>query len=332
MSEGVVLVLALLMPLSFKVYVNLSLFFAVPVGFSVLLLQWVQKAVRFRSFFATAVTQAVLYFLDLALCIVLVFVSLKLSGDFNKEASFHSLDAWFAHNYGFFLLFCAAFLFLVFVVTAVTELSRKIGPRVMRNWLLGYYHNPRKEDRVVMFLDLKGSTTLGEQLGDEKFSAFVRDFFGDMSEPLEQTKGEVSHYIGDEAVITWNPVSGANEAKAIEFVYLFEQVLAEKADRYAKHYGVVPAFKVGLHLGSVVVTEVGKTKSEFVLHGDTLNTAARLQGLCNEKGCRLILSDSIAGRLPHRSWFRVSPLGRVQLKGKLGETAVHRADWDILPG
>ena len=46
-------------------------------------------------------------------------------------------------------------------------------------------------------------------------------------------------------------------------------------------YGETPIFNAGMDAGVVTVTEIGDIKRDLAFHGDVLNTAARIQGLCN---------------------------------------------------
>jgi hypothetical protein len=56
-----------------------------------------------------------------------------------------------------------------FVVTAVfifvLQISRIVGGRTLRDWVLGRYHRPREEERFFLFVDLAGSTALAERIG-----------------------------------------------------------------------------------------------------------------------------------------------------------------------
>jgi adenylate cyclase len=78
----------------------------------------------------------------------------------------------------------------------------------------------------------------------------------------------------------------------------------------------VPGFKAGLHGGKVVTTQVGDIKSEIVYHGDVLNTAARIQELCNVYGSKLLVSDTLAGKLNLPNYLSLHGLEQVQLRGK----------------
>lgn len=193
-------------------------------------------------------------------------------------------------------------------------IGRKLGPGVMWSWMTGKYYAPREEEMVVMFLDMKDSTTLAEGLGTIAFSQLVKDFFADLTGPLLKTGARVSHYIGDEAVITWSPSRGLKKGGCLNLVPEFRRVLESRSGHYQAAYGLVPEFKAGAHIGLVVATEVGEIKSEIVLHGDTLNTAARIQGLCGPEGEMFLVSGELAGRLPDSPVLVA--LGERQVKGR----------------
>lgn len=219
-----------------------------------------------------------------------------------------------------FLNYTAIAFLVTMLVFAFFQLNTRLGPGVLWNLFTGKYHDPREEERIFMFLDLKDSTSLGEQLGNLKFSALVRDFFTDLTLPVLESKGEVSHYIGDEAVITWTPKRGLHNANCIQCFMKMREAVGKRADYYRSKYGVVPQFKAGLHIGPVIATQVGEIKSEIVYHGDVLNTAARLESLCNGVGYPLLLTAELAERLP--AHVRLRALGEHVLRGKGKELAI----------
>ncbi|CAN5730658.1 adenylate/guanylate cyclase domain-containing protein [soil metagenome] len=213
---------------------------------------------------------------------------------------------------GYTLLSACLGLLVAFAISSVIAISKKLGPGVLMRWITGRYHTPRAEERVFMFLDIRDSTTLAETLGDLRFSSLVRDFMADLSEPVIQTRAEVSHYIGDDAVLVWIPERAFQNDACIRLFSLLRERLEERAPHYTAAYGAVPSFKAGIHMGTAIVTEVGEIKSEIVYHGDTLNTTARIQGLCNELGYDLLVSETVAERLGEKG----QEVGRHALKGK----------------
>ncbi|MBS1724398.1 MAG: adenylate/guanylate cyclase domain-containing protein [Armatimonadetes bacterium] len=211
-------------------------------------------------------------------------------------------------------------------VTFVLQISRMLGPGVLSKWLLGQYRNPRQERRVFMFIDMKDSTTLAEKLGDMTFSALVQRFLGDLTEPVLKTKGEVSHYIGDEAVVCWNMANGAAATRCIESFFLFQDTLESRRAEYERDFGLLPGFKAGAHVGTVVATQVGEIKTEIVYHGDVLNTAARIQGMCGDLGATLLVSKELAEQVQLPARLVASSVGNHRLKGKEAELELVRID------
>ena len=100
-----------------------------------------------------------------------------------------------------------------FCINFALTVSRLIGPRTMMSYVTGRYYRPRQEHRIVLFADLIGSTKLGEQLGDQKFHAFLNQVFWDMTEPVLEAGGEIDRYIGDEIIVSWLLPEGASAAR-----------------------------------------------------------------------------------------------------------------------
>lgn len=196
------------------------------------------------------------------------------------------------------------------------QLTRKIGPRMLGRFLLGHYHQPVAEDRIFMFLDVKGATTLAEQLGDEPYSRLLSDFFRDISNPILATRGEVYQYVGDEVVITWLAADGLAQARCLHCYFDMVAAIQRRAGHYQARYGLVPEFKAGVHGGIVTATQVGEIKSEIVYHSDVLNTASRIQGQCNAVGSWLLVSADLHDRLGAANQLHFHHLGLFALRGK----------------
>ncbi len=205
---------------------------------------------------------------------------------------------------------------LFFAITMAHQVLRKLGGMaVVVSWITGKYHRPREEVGVFMFLDLKDSTPLAERLGNLEFSALIQEFFNDLGWAVFATKATVSHYIGDEAVIVWRPERAFKNANCVRLFFRMQEEIAKRAPLYQERFGVVPTFKAGVHMGSVVAAEVGRAKSEIVYHGDAVNTTARIVGMCAPLGRDFLVSKEIADRLTG-SGFPQESLGYHELKGK----------------
>ncbi|HEV2549795.1 MAG TPA: hypothetical protein VGU20_20945 [Stellaceae bacterium] len=112
----------------------------------------------------------------------------------------HRLDAaWLSA--GFPRIVAIAFVFSV-LFGAVFELTRLVGGRVLLNVTLGRYRHPTREERILMFLDLAGSTSLAEAIGEVRMHDLLTRFFFDIDEPIVAHGGEVHAYVGDEVIVT----------------------------------------------------------------------------------------------------------------------------------
>ena len=79
-----------------------------------------------------------------------------------------------------------------------------IGLRTLFDLMIGTYHRPMEEQKVLLFLDINGSTALAERLGALTTRAFVRKFLSDVSQPIVDYGGEIYLYKGDGLIAIWN--------------------------------------------------------------------------------------------------------------------------------
>jgi adenylate cyclase len=117
-----------------------------------------------------------------------------------------------------------------FVMNFGLVLMRLLGPRVAVSLLSGRYRWPRPEQRIVLFMDLRGSTQLAERLGDERFHRFLNEVFWDLTDPVLESAGEIYRYIGDEIIVTWPVRRRARNGGCVECVFAIEDALAAKGN------------------------------------------------------------------------------------------------------
>ena len=198
----------------------------------------------------------------------------------------------------------------------ILQVSDKFGQGVLISFLLGKYHRPQEDDRIFMFMDLKSSTTYAEKLGHIKYSQFIQDCFFDITDVITKYNAKIYQYVGDEVVLSWSIKEGIEHGHCINTFFAYDTLIKSKKNYYQNKYGIIPEFKAGLHLGKVTVVEVGEIKKELAYHGDVLNTAARIQGKCNDFQKRLLVSESIKIKLENQHLFDFSGIGDISLKGK----------------
>ena len=203
------------------------------------------------------------------------------------------------------------------------QVNHLLGEGILWKFIRGKYHRPREEERIFMFLDMKSSTTIAEQLGHVRFYSLLNELFHEISQPVLQTKAEIYQYVGDEVVLTWEVEDGVENSNCLETFFMFQESLAKNRDKYFKDFGVKPEFKAGLHFGKVVSAQIGDLKREIVYNGDVLNTTARIRDECNKYQRDCLVSGSLMHRLKSIDDFQWERLNVVTLRGKETEVELY---------
>ncbi len=212
------------------------------------------------------------------------------------------------------------------IFSLVKIANDKFGPGVFFNMLLGKYRKPQEEERILMFIDLKDSTKIAEQLGHETYSKFIQDCFSDLNSVLRKYDADVYQYVGDEAVLSWTTKKGFRKNNSVNLFFAFKDKLKKREEIYLQRYNLTPQFKAGLHCGKLMITEVGTIKKELAFHGDVINTAARIQGLCNKHSAELLVSQELLERSLITLKYKAELIGDLELRGKLNKLKIHRID------
>jgi class 3 adenylate cyclase len=214
------------------------------------------------------------------------------------------------------------------VIGAIFAFRRLIGGRVLGSFLLGTYHRPRREQRIVMFLDMASSTALAEQMGEVRVHDLITRFFFDIDRPIADHDGEVHAYVGDQVIVTW-PLSDdpKRNGRSLRCFFATEDRIADLAPGYTREFGVTPQFRAGIHAGPVVVSECGDTKRQIAYFGDTMNVAARLCDHSRSAGEALVASADMLKGAAIPCGLSVGSPANIRLRGRqtpVQAHAVHR--------
>jgi len=198
----------------------------------------------------------------------------------------------------------------------ILEADKKLGINVLKNLLLGKYHHPKQENRIFMFLDMKGSTTTAETLGHLKYSKFLQDIFKLLTDLVIDFKAEIYQFVGDEVVLTWKSDLGYRKNNALHFFYGFQTILKENDNYFTRNYGVIPIFKAAIHRGIVSVAEVGEISTQIAYHGDVVNTTSRIQELCNVYDTHLLVSEKFMSGMESQPANFKENAAEINLRGR----------------
>ena len=221
---------------------------------------------------------------------------------FSSRASF-----WIAVIYGAVITILSLF---------VNEVSDYLGGKVFNNFFTGKYHTPKVEERIFMFLDMKSSTTIAEKLGHVSYFQLLNKYYGDTTEAIIQTYGEVYQYAGDEIIVSWNLKNGLKDNNCIRCFYMMKETFQKHSESYTEQFGLVPDFKAGFHYGNVTTGEIGDLKKEIFFTGDVMNTTARIQSNCNKYETDILISEDLLLKLKEDDFYKAKAIGECELKGR----------------
>lgn len=204
---------------------------------------------------------------------------------------------------------------LLFLFTLLAlEINEKYSRGVFVDIMMGKYLQPREEKRILLFVDLKNSTPIAEKLGHKEYFQFIRDFIYCMSAGVMEHDGRIYQYVGDELVAWW-PGTKENAKKAVKSLIESRKVLHKNTELFKRKYDIIPEYKAGMHIGSVMVGQVGIAKKELLMSGDTINTASRIRSACTDLNQKFLVSKDVIDALDLKNWQSES-MGIVDLKGK----------------
>jgi adenylate cyclase len=151
---------------------------------------------------------------------------------------------------------------------------------------------------TVVFVDLRGSTAIGEARMPYDVLFLLNQFFGEMTKALAATNGHYSQFTGDGLMALYglnepDPAKGAADA-----MHGANEMLA-RLDRLnrALHVDLSQPLRIGIgiHHSDAIVGVMGPPKSQIITAiGDTVNTCARLESLTKEFNCSIIVSREAA--------------------------------------
>ncbi|MDP8955461.1 MAG: AAA family ATPase [Actinomycetota bacterium] len=174
---------------------------------------------------------------------------------------------------------------------------------------------PARERKLVtvLFADVTGSTTLGEEMDPEHLKDVMSAYFDAMREEIQAEGGTVEKFIGD-AVMAVFGVPKAHEddaARALRAALRMQERLTQLNDEIFPKHGVALRARIGVNSGEVLA-QLMPTPGEGMVTGDAVNVAARLEQAA-EPG-HILVSERTARAVRGFSFRSVGPL---QLKGKL---------------
>lgn len=201
--------------------------------------------------------------------------------------------------------------------------TRQVAEAVLRGEVtLG---GDRKEVTVLMS-DLRDFTTLSESMPPEALVAMLNHYFDQMIDAVVEFEGTLDKFVGD-AIVTEFNVPLAQDHHPLRAVLtalrMREKLAAFNAGQQA-HRQPTLRMGIGIHTGPAVVGNIGSEgrKLEYTAMGDTVNVAARLEGLTKELGNDICISAETYACVGE--WVAVSEPVTTTVKGREAPVTVYK--------
>jgi adenylate cyclase len=175
----------------------------------------------------------------------------------------------------------------------------------------------------VMFVDVRGFTTISEGLSPKALREYINLYLTAMSEDIRGShQGTLDKYIGDAVMAFWGaPVAFADHASRAVATSLRMQASAARLNEDFKRRGWPPlAIGIGINSGLMHVGDMGSAiRRAYTVMGDAVNLGARLEGITKVYGVGIAVG--VATRLAAPE-FVYRELDLVRVKGKNEPVAI----------
>ena len=177
---------------------------------------------------------------------------------------------------------------------------------------------------TVLFSDIRGFTTLTEQLGPQGTVHLLNEYFEIMVDCISKEGGILDKFIGDAIMAGFGiPQSlGDNEDRGLRAALAMIQSL-ESWNTTRESDGKLPVhIGIGLNSDNIVSGNIGsKKRMDFTMIGDGVNLAARLESACKQYSAKILISEFTKARL--KGTYRMREIDLVVVKGKTVPIAVY---------
>ncbi len=192
-----------------------------------------------------------------------------------------------------------------------SEFVKSVGKESITDIKLGDH---TEKNVTVLFSDIRDYTSLAEGMTPEQNFKFVNAYVGRMGPVIKENKGFVNQYMGD-GIMALFP---KNPENALDAAIEMQRTLSLYNKRRVEEKGYKPlSVGIGLHTGPLIMGIIGDSKrNDPAVIADTVNSAARVEGMTKHFGANIIISGSSLELMEDPSGFNFRYLGKVRVKGK----------------
>jgi class 3 adenylate cyclase len=194
--------------------------------------------------------------------------------------------------------------------------SPQIASRLASNAEDGNGMEVHRRDVATIFTDVTSFTTLVENIEPEMLGTLLNEYTGGMTDIVFAHEGTVGKIIGDGIHILFNAPGDQPDfaTRAVACAHDMDAWAEEFKQRWRAKGINFGATRIGVHAGPALVGNFGGEKYfDYTAHGDTINTASRLQSANKQLGTRICVSETVAKAAEN---FKGRPVGDIVLRGR----------------
>jgi adenylate cyclase len=181
-----------------------------------------------------------------------------------------------------------------------------------------------RREVTILFTDVTNFTGISEAADPDSLMHQTSRHLAALTDAFHAEGGTVDKFIGDSVMAFWNaPHLQLDHVERACRAALSAKAASEALNTQFEAEGL-PAFgvRVGIHFGDAVVGNVGSAeRMNYTVLGNSVNLAARLEGLNKEYKTTILVSEAVRNRAEH--CFRFKAIASVIAKGMTTETQVY---------
>ena len=256
--------------------------------------------------------------------------------------SFIGSAQWMRSTHGWIMpvaspLMLLTAIFLLYIVWGYWSENRKkrefvalfgqyVPPQLVEKMSLNpaqYSMAPKQAELTILFSDVRGFTSISEQLSPDDLRDYINQYLSQMSECISEQEGTLDKFIGDAVMAFWGaPVEKPGHAlAAVNAALDMLQASAKLSQKFQARGWPALSIGIGLNSGEVRVGDMGSDKRRaYTVMGDPVNLASRLESLTKRYGAGLLVGESTMAQAHGHRWLL---LDKVRVKGKEAPVCIY---------